>query len=99
MKSKIQSTINLKNKVTIKKITLLNKIRIALTLATILFMACALSAQQPSQCATMHNLTRLEKLDPGLREKMQVIETQTQQILNSPANRTSNSRSEERRVG
>jgi hypothetical protein len=91
MKSKIQSSINVKNEVMIKKITLLNKIRIALTLATILFMACALSAQQTEQCATMHNLTRLETIDPTLREKMQTIEKQTQQILNNPVNRTANS--------
>jgi hypothetical protein len=92
MKNKVTSTRNPLNTSGIKTMQITETRRfiiiatkIALTLATLVLMAKSLVAQETGQCATMHNLTRLETLDPALREKMQAIETHTQQILSLAA--------------
>lgn len=64
------------------------KTKIVLFLVSLAVISGPVFGQQADQCATMHNLTRLETLDPALREKMQAIETQTRQILDNPAIRT-----------
>src|ERR1700752_1208902 len=98
MKNKVTSASNQLNTSNLKTMEITETRRfiiiaskIALTLATLVLMARSLVAQETGQCATMHNLTRLETLDPTLREKMQAMETQTQQILNSPVGRTATS--------
>ena len=98
MRNKVTSTSNQLNtagtktmEITKTKHYIIITAKIVLTLATLVLMGKSLAAQETAPCATMHNLNRLETLDPTLREKMQAIETQTQQILNSPANRTATS--------
>ncbi len=53
-----------------------------LGLALSIVMAGSVSAQQVRNCGTMHHLHELEAQDPGLTDRMQRVERETQQWIN-----------------